>query len=179
MMIFLYVLTALVIVIVVLLVMASTRPSEFRIERSARIEARPEDVFDEINDFRNWKQWSPWEELDPNMVTTYDGPDSGAGAKTAWSGNGKAGQGAMEILESESPNRVKIKLDFLKPFEAHNTTEFHLKAEGSATLISWQMYGKNNLISKVFGMFMNMDATIGRDFEEGFENLKIVLKNKA
>lgn len=179
MMIVFYVLGAIVAAVLILLLLASRRPDDFRIERSARIEAKPEDVFAEINDFRNWKQWSPWEKLDPNMVTTYDGPESGVGAKTAWSGNNKAGQGAMEILESESPNRVKIKLDFLKPFEAHNTTEFHLKAEGSATLISWQMYGKNNLISKVFGLFMNMDAMIGKDFEEGFENLKTVLKNKA
>jgi hypothetical protein len=77
----LYVLAALVAVIVVLLVIASHRPDDFRIERSARIEASPSDVFAEINDFRNWKEWSPWEKLDPNMVTTYDGPDSGVGAK--------------------------------------------------------------------------------------------------
>jgi len=175
----LYVLAALVAVIVVLLVIASHRPDDFRIERSARIEASPSDVFAEINDFRNWKEWSPWEKLDPNMVTTYDGPESGVGAKTAWTGNSKAGQGAMEILETDMPNRVKIKIDFIKPIQAQHVSEFHMKPEGSATLISWQMHGKNNLISKVFGIFMNMDAMIGKDFEEGFENLKTVLKNKA
>ena len=174
-----YVLGAIVAAVLILIVLASRRPDEFRIERSARIETRPEDVFDEINDFRNWKQWSPWEELDPNMVTTYDGPESGVGAKKAWTGNSKAGQGAMEILDTDMPNRVKIRIDFIKPIQAQHISEFHMKPEGSATLISWQMHGKNNLISKVFGLFMNMDAMIGKDFEEGFENLKTVLKNKA
>lgn len=179
MIIFMYLLAGIILFLIIVVGVAATKPNQFRIERSARIEAMPEDVFAELNNFHNWKQWSPWEKLDPNMQTTYDGPAEGVGAKTAWSGNSKAGQGTMEVLESQSPSHVKIKLDFLKPFEAHNTTEFHLKPDGNATLISWQMSGSNNLMSKVFGLFMNMDAMIGKDFEEGFENLKTVLKNKA
>ena len=36
----------------------------------------------------------------------------------------------------------------------------------------WVMYGPTRFIGKVLGIFMNMDAMIGRDFEAGLASLK-------
>ena len=44
---------------------------ELRFERL--IQASPARVFDLIQDFRAWKEWSPWEKLDPNMTATHSG----------------------------------------------------------------------------------------------------------
>ena len=87
-------------------------------------QAAAERIFEQISDFHNWTKWSPWEGLDPQMERTYSGPESGAGAVYAWSGNRKAGQGRMEIADAAAPSRVHIDLSFEKPWKSRNDTVF-------------------------------------------------------
>ncbi len=103
----------LIIVVVVagVLIIAATKPNTFRLERSASINAPPARVYALIDDFKQWRSWSPWEKLDPDLKRTYSGAASGLGAVYAWEGNNKVGQGRMEIIESVPPSRVVIKLD--------------------------------------------------------------------
>jgi len=64
----------------------------------------------------------------------------GKGAICEWQGNKKVGRGRMEILESDAPGRIVIKLDFFAPFEAHNTAEFILTPQGpERTDVSWSV----------------------------------------
>ena len=165
---------AIVIVVAVVAVLgfAATRPDSFRVQREIDIKAPPDKVFALIDDFHHWTMWSPWEKLDPTMKRAYGGPASGKGANYAWEGSSKVGAGRMEIVDATSPNRVQIQLDFLKPFEAHNTAEFTLKPMGDVTHVTWAMYGPSPFISKVMGLFFSMDAVVGKDFETGLANLK-------
>lgn len=78
----------------------------------------------------------------------------------------------MEILEATPPLRLKLRLDFIKPFEGHNLVEFILAPAGAATTVTWDMHGPANLMTKVMGLFMNMDQMIGKDFEAGLANLR-------
>lgn len=149
----------------------ATRPADFTISRKTTIAAPPATVFAQINDFHLWSAWSPWEELDPKMTRTYDGAPSGTGAIYAWKGNDDVGEGRMTITEAKPGELVVIKLEFLKPFEATNTTTFTLTA-GPQTEVVWKMEGHNNFMSKAFGVFMNMDALVGKDFEKGLAKLK-------
>ena len=150
---------------------AEAKPDTFRIERSIRIEAPPEAVFPLIQDFHRWTVWSPWEKLDPAMVRTYEGAERGVGAVYAWEGK-KAGAGRMEILRADAPSRVVIQLDFIKPFQAHNTAEFTLTEQSGATTVTWAMYGPKTMMSKVMGLFFNMDKLVGKDFEAGLAVIK-------
>jgi Polyketide cyclase / dehydrase and lipid transport len=167
------VIVVLVLLIVALLFFASTRPNAFRVERSTTITALPERVFALIDDFHHWYAWSPWEHLDPAMKKTYSGSLSGPGAIYEWQGNSKAGKGRMEITSSLAPSFVNIKLDFLKPFESHNTTSFAVtRGPAGTTQISWTMQGACPFMMKVMGIFVSMDKMIGRDFDRGLANLK-------
>ena len=159
------------VVIAALLVFAATRPDSFRVERSTTIKAPPERIFAMIDSLKAWTPWSPWERLDPAMRRRYTGPDSGKGAVYEWEGDSKVGKGRMEIIES-STARILIKLDFLKPFEAHNSSEFVLTPEGDATRVAWALYGPSPFLSKLMGVFFSMDRMVGRDFETGLANLK-------
>jgi uncharacterized protein YndB with AHSA1/START domain len=152
--------------------MAARQPAVFRVERSATIEAPPETIFALLNDFRHWPGWSPWEKLDPAMTRTHSGAGSGAGAVYAWEGNKKVGAGRMEITDSQTPSRVTIKLDFSRPFEAHNITELTLEPSGNSTVVRWAMHGPNTFVTKIMGVFMSMDKMVGKDFEAGLANLK-------
>jgi carbon monoxide dehydrogenase subunit G len=175
---FLTIAIVLVAIVAALLVFAATRPDTFRVERSATIAAPAARIFPHLDDFHRWGAWSPWEKLDPALKRTFSGAESGAGAVYAWEGNSKVGQGRMEILESDAPSRLRIQLDFIKPFEAHNTTVFALAPEGDATRVTWVMDGRHNLVSKLMGVFMNMDRMVGNDFERGLANLKAVAETQ-
>ena len=94
-----------------------------------------------------------------------------------WNGNNEVGQGRMEILDSD-PSKVAIKLDFIKPFEGHNVTEFRFNPSGGATNVTWTMDGPSNYFSKVMCVFIDMDKMIGRDFEAGLASMKSVAESK-
>lgn len=57
----------------------------------------------------------------------------------------------MWIVESEAPTRVTIRVDFVKPFEAHNQNEFTLERKGASTKVTWKMHGTNAYFMKVMG----------------------------
>ncbi|MBS1149898.1 MAG: polyketide cyclase [Myxococcaceae bacterium] len=172
------VLAGVAVVLLAFVAYVASRPSEFVITRKTTIAAPPEVIFGLVNDFHHWKSWSPWEELDPKMTTTYEGPAAGQGASYSWKGNDQVGEGKMTILESKPNEQVVIKLEFLKPFAATNTTTLNL-VPGPSTEVTWKMEGKNNFMSKVAGVFMNMDEMIGKDFDKGLGKLKALSEEEA
>ena len=164
-------------VIGAILAYAATKPDDFVVSRALAMKAPAEKVAAELSDFKRWEAWSPWEKLDPKMKKTMSGPAAGKGAVYEWKGNSKVGEGRMEILEA-SRERVLIKLDFLKPFAAHNETDFTLAPEGDMTRLTWSMRGKSPLTMKVMGLFCDMDAMVGKNFEDGLASLKGVVEAK-
>ena len=156
------------------LILATTQPDTFTVQRSITINAPPEKIFAIVDDFRRWPDWSPWEKLDPSMKRTLGGAASGKGATYAWKGNSKAGQGRMEVIESVPPRKVGMQLDFNKPFEGHNVAEFTLVPQGEATQVDWVMRGPTPFVSKLMQVFVSLDTMIGKDFEEGLANLKVL-----
>jgi hypothetical protein len=112
--------------------------------------------------------------MDPNMKKTFDGPESGEGSVYHWTGNDKVGEGTMTIVESKKNDHIKIKLEFLKPFQATNTTTFTFQESEKQTLVTWTMTGKNNFMSKLMQLFTTMDKMVGNDFQNGLEGLKVL-----
>ncbi|MBX9799033.1 MAG: SRPBCC family protein [Burkholderiaceae bacterium] len=163
---------AVLVVIIAILVFATTKPDTFRVERTTTIKAPPEKIYPLINDFHSWTTWSPYEKKDPDMKRTHSGAASGQGAVYEWDGDKNVGKGRMEITESSPASRIVIKLDFLAPFEAHNTAEFTLQPQGDATQVTWSMYGPASYMSKLMSVFFNMDKMVGDDFAIGLANLK-------
>jgi hypothetical protein len=166
-----------VVAIAGILLYAATKPDSFRVQRVVLINASSDKVFPLINDIKAWTAWSPYEKKDPAMKRTYGAVTAGKGATYAWEGDKNVGQGSMEIVES-GPRKILLKLDFLKPFEAHNMGEFVLEPKGDSTSVTWAIYGPSPYMSKVIGTFMNIDDMIGRDFEKGLADLKAAAEKK-
>jgi uncharacterized protein YndB with AHSA1/START domain len=158
--------------IVAVLGYAATKPDHFRVARSIVITAPPEKIYALLEDFHRWRAWSPYEKLDPAMSRTYGGPANGLGSTYAWSGNGKAGAGRMEIVEADAPSKLAVSLDFTKPVEAHNKAIFTLVPDGDATRVTWAMEGPSPYLFKVMDVIFNMDRMAGKDFEAGLASLK-------
>jgi len=160
------------IIIAIIIIYATTKPDNFRIERRISINAAPEAIFPLINNFHQWMLWSPWEKLDPALERQYSGATEGIGAIYEWKGNKNVGSGRMQIVKSDFPSNIYINLDFFEPFEAKNNAEFTLVSHDQKTEVIWVMSGKNLFISKLMSVFCNMDKMIGKNFEEGLLNLK-------
>jgi uncharacterized protein YndB with AHSA1/START domain len=156
------------------LVLAAIKPDTFRVERTASIKAPPEKIYPQINDLKAWAAWSPYEKKDPAMKRTFGTVTAGKGAVYEWDGNKNVGRGRMEITGATQPSKIVIKLDFFEPFEGHNTAEFTMDGKDGATMVTWAMYGPANFVSKLMGVFFNMDKMIGADFEAGLANLKSI-----
>lgn len=153
----------------------SFRPDKFNIARSAVIDAAPQDIYREINDFHNWEKWSPWAQLDPGMKTEFGGSPLGYNASMSWSGDKKVGVGKMTIVESRQNERVRIKLEFSKPMKATNDVQFDFKPIGEKTEVFWSMSGKRDFMGKAFDLVMNLDKMIGAQYEQGLGNLAAVV----
>lgn len=167
---------------VIFVAIVALQPADFSVRRSATMTAPAQAVFAQVDDFHNWRAWSPWENLDPQLSRTYEGPPAGSGAKYAWAGNKNAGEGRMTIVESRPAERILINLEFFKPFTATNTTEFLFRPEAvgttEGTAVTWTMTGRNNFVAKALGLFLNMDRMVGGQFEQGLAQMKTVVERR-
>ncbi|RZJ13522.1 MAG: polyketide cyclase [Rubrivivax sp.] len=165
--------------LVMLLAYAATRPDEFRVERRLRIAATADRVWPLVSELRAFNRWNPYERKDPLLKSTYSGAPSGVGSRYDWDSK-EVGSGSLEITDQQPGQAVRMKLDFVKPFEAHNNAEFALQpTSDGATEVRWTMAGPNNFIGKLMGVFIDMDKMVGRDFEDGLQNLRQLAEVKA
>jgi hypothetical protein len=160
------------VLIAALLGFAATKPDSFRVQRSIRIYASPEKVFSFINDLHCWETWSGNNGSDAAAQKIYSGPASGVGRAVEWHGTGRTGAAKMAITDSVVPTKVSVKVDWFKPFVAHNLNEFTIHAQGNETEIMWSIQASNLYAMKVIGIFVNMESEFGKHMESGLKNLK-------
>jgi|SRR5277367_1381656 len=169
---FLRIIVILAVVIAAILIFAATKPDTFHIQRTLTISAPPEKIFVLINDLHNWPRWAPQDREDSSMKRTYSGAQMGVGAVSDWEGRGNSGKGRMTIVESDTPRKIVIQVDWVRPFQARNMNEFTLEPDGAGRRVTWRMTGPNLFIMKLMSVFTNMDHMMGKHFDDGLANLK-------
>jgi uncharacterized protein YndB with AHSA1/START domain len=160
-----------------LLLYAATRPNTFRLERSTHIKAQPAQVLGLIEDMHHFNRWNPFAQIDPTQTIGYEDITVGVGAAYSWLGK-KSGAGRMEVIEVVPGQRVSMRLDFTRPFVAHNRVDFTATAASEGCQITWAMSGDMAYINKLMSVFASMDKMVGGEFEKGLANLK-ALAEKA
>ncbi len=171
------VLLVIAIIIAVMLVVALVAPKEYAVEREVVINCPKEQVFEYVKSLRMQDEWSVWGDLDPDAVYTYTGVDGTVGFISAWEGNKDVGKGEQEIINIVEGERVDFELRFVEPFAS--TADVYITTESlseSETLVKWGMSGKMPFPTNLFLLVMNMDKSIGKDFEQGLANLKMILE---
>lgn len=162
-------------VLVVLAVIGLLLPRNTRVSRSITI-ARPASlVYATVNSFQLFPKWSPWQDLDPNVHQTMEGPRDGVGAKLVWTGNDKVGSGTQVITASTPNESVASDLDFGKMGVAK--AALLLAPAGSSTRVTWTLVIDMGAspISHYFGLMM--DRMIGKDYETGLNKLKTLIES--
>jgi hypothetical protein len=150
-------------------------PQEVTVSRTASINAAPEAVFPHVNSLKATEKWSPWLGIDPEVKTTFSGPDQGVGAKLEWeSDHPQVGSGSQEIVLSTANERVETALDFGEMGTAK--AAFLLSGTGETTEITWNLVSDmgTNPVGRWMGLMM--DNWVGADYEKGLSNLKALVE---
>jgi effector-binding domain-containing protein len=168
------ILVILVAVLIVLAVVGMLLPRNTRVQRTVTIDRPASLIYATVNSFQLFPQWSPWQNLDPNMHQTTEGARDGVGAKLRWSGNDKVGSGTQVITASIPNESVASDIDFGKMGVAKSTVL--LVPQGTSTLVTWSLdidMGASP-IGHYFGLMM--DRMIGKDYETGLSKLKALVE---
>ena len=152
-------------------------PNEVTVQRQAAINAPPEKVFALVDGYKRFNEWSPWAELDPKTQYTFEGPESGVGAKMSWASNDPdVGAGSQVITESVPNSRVGVDLDF--GAMGKSQAYWDLTPEGTGTSATWGFKMKlDGLMDRWFGLLM--DHFIGPDYEKGLARVKVLAEREA
>ncbi len=138
-------------VLVLFVVVVATRPSAYHVDRS-----------------------SP-SLLHPISCSVFSTTSIGLPVSWSFSWSGKeVGKGKMTIEESVPGQKVRMKLEFVKPMESTATCALTLADTPTGSFVTWSMDGSHNFMGKAVGMFMNMDNMLGADIEKGLAQLKTV-----
>lgn len=158
---------------------AMTQPDTIHIERSTTVSATAADVFPYADDFKLFTSWIPWTELDPSQTVAYSDPTSGVGAWYTWEGNNQVGKGKMSHVSAE-PTKVVHQLEFIEPFASTASSSITMvdQADGKVK-VTWAYDQDAGMMDKVMGLFMDMDAMIGADFEKGLAKLGPMVETAA
>lgn len=171
-------LLGLVLLLAVVWVVGLFLPDSAHVERSISIKARPEIVFDLIDDFESFNRWSPWARKDPRTQYSFTGPESGVGAMMSWhSENPGVGTGSQQIIVVEPLRRVVVELDF--DAQGMATAYYEIQPENTGTRVTWGFdtdFG-NDLLGRYLGLFL--DILVGADYEAGLANLKELAEKRA
>jgi len=172
----LYIVLAVIIVLTVIIVLALVAPKKYNVSRSISINKPLSEVFSYLKLINNQDNWSPWAEKDPNMIKTFLGIDGEVGFVSAWVGNKEVGQGEQEITGIIENEVIQSQLRFLKPFKSTSGAYLKVAKDGNGTLVTWGFFGKNKFPVSIIMLFMNMDKTVGKDFEYGLNKLQKILE---
>lgn len=165
----LIVVIALVVLIGLLGVIA---PSNYEVNREITVNKPLPEVFNYVRSLKNQDNWSPWAEKDPNMEKAFEGTDGEVGCISSWSGNKEVGTGEHEIKNIVENQLIESELRFLKPFKSTSDAYLRVSEDGDGTRVVWGFKGKNVFPFSIMMLFMNMEKSVGKDFEYGLKRLK-------
>ena len=169
------ILVVLGILLLIIVVLGLSLPSKYEVSRSIIIDSPSDKVHEYTNNLLKWPKWSPWIDDDPNLKITIGEKNSGVGASQSWIG--KDGEGSLIFTYSDPDSGIDYDLDFNKG-QYKCVSSFKYEPLGESTKVIWTM--KGDMTVPVIGGFFayKMDDWVGKDFEEGLNNLKTVVESK-
>ncbi len=165
---------AILVIILLFLVVAAFVKKDYAVQREIVINQPKQEVFDYIKMLKNQNNYSVWSKMDPDMKKSYRGTDGTVGFVSAWDSKKEdVGKGEQEIKKISEGKRLDFELRFIKPFEA--TEQSYMTTESvneSSTKVKWGFDGHMAYPMNIMLLFMDMEAMIGKDLENGLKNLK-------
>lgn len=169
----LYILGGLILLVAILHIIA---PKSYQVERKIIVSENIDTVFKSLCSLQEQQIWSPWANMDPNMKIEYKGTEGEIGSSSHWIGNKEVGEGEQEVLKIEPNSYIETELRFLKPFKSTSIGFLKVQKKDEGTEVTWGFKGENKFPVTIMMVFMDMDKTIGKDFEKGLEKFKAYIE---
>ena len=158
-------------IIALALIVALFVPKDFKYEKSISINAPIDSVWNHVSTLKGIDSWSPWNDHDPQMKKDLTGIDGTLNASQSWDGK-VVGKGSQTLITIQKPTLVETQLDFYEPHESHGKGIVKLETEGAATKATWGMTGSMPYPFNIMILFMNMEKSMGKDWDTGLSRLK-------
>lgn len=152
----------------------ATLNGSYEVSKTRSIEAAPDVVFNELNDFRNWQDWGPWYEKDSTIFETYAEVTVGEGGAFSWTSDIEGG-GRIRTIKVQKPEKIDQELIFETPFgEMVSQVHWLLDKTKTGTDLTWMIKGELPFFSRfmVGGMEDQLGAMETRGLELFDENLQ-------
>lgn len=165
-------------IVAVVGIAAFAMPTVCKVEREITINRPKAAVFDYVKYLKHQNTWGPWYKKDPAMKQDFRGNDGYVGFVSAWkSENGEIGSGEQEIKRVVDGERLDTELRFLEPFESKADAHLITEATGpDSTKVKWGFTTEMPRPMNVMMLFVDLDAAVGKDFQEGLDNLKRIME---
>lgn len=169
-------------IILILLIVSFFLPAKFHTQRSLHMNAKPEQVFKLINNFKNWDQWDPWHLKDTLAQKNYNEIAEGKGASYSWKSKvDEVGEGTLTIIESVPNQKVQNEMQFKGM--GYSRSDFLIEPGDSGITLTWSMDTEGKGISVLMKplwkiMCLMMDKFVGPEYEKGLKNIKEIVENE-
>lgn len=161
-----YIVLLFLVVLVAGAVYLATLDGTYEVSRSRLVQADPNVVFNDLNDYRNWEDWGPWFEEDSTLQVTYAKSTAGVGASYSWTG--ADGGGTMRTLSLKEPEKIGQEIIFHTPFgDTQAEVYWNLDEEGEQTNVTWGIRGEMPFFTRF--MAKDMEVQMGPMLERGLE----------
>jgi hypothetical protein len=129
-----------------LLVLGLVLPRGWEASRFVLVQAPPEDVYENVADFRNWEHWAGWTP-EPGVEVEFSGAARGEGAVMSWQGE-RLGTGHLRITKADPASGIHYTATINDQQVESSIT---LKDTPDGTLVTWTTKGQ---APRVWGPFM-------------------------
>lgn len=155
-------------------------PSEWSVSRQITIQAKGEQIYPYVSNFKQWEKWSPWNSTkDPSLKYTYSGAKSGAGAKQTWTSE-KMGSGWMLLTAADPQTGVAYEL-FID-MNGHQSTlhgNIQFTSKDHETTVTWTDHGDAGKSFTNRWMTLLLKPMLGKDIDTGLAGLKSIVEKKS
>lgn len=162
-------------ILLLILVLALIISRDLNYQKSITINAEVQDVWENVKSLSAMDSWSPWNQRDPDMEKTFSGTDGEPGATQSWKSPVKnVGEGSQTIQTMDPPNRIDVRINFIKPFKSTADSFVSLEKSNGGTKVTWGFESSMPYPMNIMKIFMNFKKSMDKDFGEGLEKLKAV-----
>ncbi|MGS2740515.1 SRPBCC family protein [Sinomicrobium sp. M5D2P17] len=149
------------------------QPSSYHVSRTRVIQGHSPVVYNYVEDLKNWKDWMPWLEKNPDMAIKYGQTTRGIGAGFSWTDNKMYGK--LETISVTPYTHLEQKLTY----DDHEPAEVSwiFEPEGDATRLTWETTGNLDFKSKAYILYKgSMEENLGPELEQGLKKLDSVIQ---
>ncbi|MBD0832087.1 SRPBCC family protein [Aestuariibaculum sediminum] len=171
---FKYILFLLLIAVIGTSIYVAIQPNDFIVSRTRTIEAPASIIYNNVIDFKNWKDWSSWVEADSDIRLIYPEQTSGINGSYTW--EDESGIGTMTTLETVPNATISQEMQIADFPSSKVDWTFNPNPDGT-TDVTWTIEGKNLPFGfKAYTAFTgSMEEQIGPHYERSLEKLDSIV----